>query len=58
MLFRSNLTIGGVSLGLEQVLTVDSDELALDYLVEQGAELAFQAGFRQKRTWLRCPKIR
>jgi hypothetical protein len=42
-----NLTVGGVSLGLENVLTMDSDEQALDYLVDNGAEAAFQAGFRQ-----------
>lgn len=51
-----NLTIGGVSLGLEQVLTVDSDELALDYLVEQGAELAFRAGFRQLKDLAAMPE--
>ncbi|WP_342120615.1 hypothetical protein [Pseudoduganella sp. OTU4001] len=51
-----NLTVGGVSLGLEQVLTVDSDELALDYLVEQGAELAFQAGFVQLKELAAMPE--
>jgi hypothetical protein len=42
-----NLTVGGVSLGLEQLLAVDSDAAALDFLVDNGAEAAFQAGFRQ-----------
>ena len=51
-----NLTVGGVSLGLEQLLTVDSDELALDFLVEQGAELAFQAGFRQVKDLAEMPE--
>jgi hypothetical protein len=51
-----NLTVGGVSLGLEQLLTVDSDELALDFLVEQGAELAFQAGFRQLKDLAAMPE--
>lgn len=40
------LAVGGVSLGLEQVLGVDSDQAALDFLVDNGAEAAFQAGFR------------
>ena len=51
-----NLTVGGVSLGLEQVLTLDSDALALDYLVEQGAELAFQAGFRMLKDLAAMPE--
>ena len=36
--------MGGVSLGLEQLLAVDSDAAALDFLVDNGAEAAFQAG--------------
>lgn len=51
-----NLTVGGVSLGLEQLLTVDSDELALDFLAEQGAELAFQAGFVQLKDLAAMPE--
>ena len=42
-----NLTVGGVSLGLEQLLVGDSDQAALDFLIENGPEAAFQAGFRQ-----------
>ncbi|MDB5959602.1 MAG: hypothetical protein JWP59_896 [Massilia sp.] len=40
------LAIGGVSLGLEHALEHDGDEAALDFLIEHGAEHAFQAGFR------------
>ncbi|HEV7816803.1 MAG TPA: hypothetical protein VGP06_17095 [Janthinobacterium sp.] len=40
------LTVGGVSLGLEYVLMHEGDQAALDFLVEHGAEHAFQAGFR------------
>lgn len=40
------LTVGGVSLGLEQAVTHDGDQAALDFLVEHGAEHAFQVGFR------------
>ena len=40
------LSVGGVSLGLEHLLTHDGDEAALDFLIEHGAEHAFQAGFR------------
>lgn len=51
-----NLTVGGVSLGLEQVLAVDSDEAALDFLVDNGAEAAFQAGFRQLKDLAAMPE--
>lgn len=51
-----NLTVGGVSLGLENVLTMDSDEQALDYLVDNGAEAAFQVGFRQLRDLAALPE--
>jgi hypothetical protein len=51
-----NLTVGGVSLGLEQLLAVDSDEAALDFLVENGAEAAFQAGFRQLKDLSAMPE--
>jgi len=49
------LTIGGVSLGLEHMVrdegpaiadTDDGDALALEILVEDGAEIVFQQGFR------------
>ncbi|MFP5391880.1 MAG: hypothetical protein ACLGI6_10085 [Gammaproteobacteria bacterium] len=43
------LTVGGVSLGLDHLLAeegTDSDEDALDLLIDEGAEHAFQAGFR------------
>ena len=40
------LTVGGVSLGLEQAVTHEGDQAALDFLVEHGAEHAFQVGFR------------
>jgi hypothetical protein len=50
------LTIGGVSLGLEQILMGDSDEAALDFLIENGAEAAFQAGFRLVRDLSQLPE--
>ncbi|MYN47213.1 hypothetical protein GTP23_19400 [Pseudoduganella sp. FT93W] len=40
------LTVGGVSLGLEHVLGDDTDLAGLEYLIEHGAEHAFQQGFR------------
>ncbi len=40
------LTVGGVSLGLDLSVNHDGDEAALDFLIEHGAEHAFQAGFR------------
>ncbi|KAB8036370.1 DUF6178 family protein [Janthinobacterium aquaticum] len=40
------LTVGCVSLGLEHALHHDGDDAALDFLVEHGAEHAFQVGFR------------
>lgn len=40
------LTVGGVSLGLEHLVDSDDDLDALDILVEEGAELVFQQGFR------------
>jgi hypothetical protein len=51
-----NLTVGGVSLGLEQVLAVDSDQAALDFLIEEGPEAAFQAGFRQLKELSAMPE--
>ncbi|MYM39998.1 hypothetical protein [Duganella qianjiadongensis] len=40
------LTVGGVSLGLDHVLGDASDLAGLEYLIEHGAEHAFQQGFR------------
>jgi hypothetical protein len=51
-----NLTVGGVSLGLELLLTVDSDSAALDFLVDHGAEAAFQAGFRNVKDLSAMPE--
>jgi hypothetical protein len=40
------LTVGGVSLGLDHALLHEGDLAALDFLIEHGAEHAFQIGFR------------
>ena len=40
------LTVGGVSLGLDHVIPNETDLGALDFLIEHGAEHAFQIGFR------------
>ncbi len=40
------LTVGGVSLGLDYALMHEGDLAALDFLIEHGAEHAFQIGFR------------
>ncbi|MET3130879.1 hypothetical protein AAKU55_001137 [Oxalobacteraceae bacterium GrIS 1.11] len=50
------LTVGGVSLGLEHALTHEGDQAALDFLVEHGAEHAFQAGFRLVRDLSQLPE--
>jgi hypothetical protein len=50
------LTVGGVSLGLEHALQHESDEAALDFLIEHGAEHAFQAGFRLIRDLSQLPE--
>ncbi|HEU4843789.1 MAG TPA: hypothetical protein VFT05_05965 [Burkholderiaceae bacterium] len=50
------LTVGGVSLGLDSVLLDQSDQAALDFLVEHGAEHAFQAGFRLIRELAALPE--
>jgi hypothetical protein len=50
------LTVGGVSLGLEHLLTHDGDDAALDFLIEHGAEHAFQAGFRLVRELAQLPE--
>ncbi len=50
------LTVGGVSLGLEHALMHEGDEAALDFLVEHGAEHAFQVGFRLVRELSQLPE--
>jgi hypothetical protein len=50
------LTVGGVSLGLEQEVMHEGDQAALDFLVEYGAEHAFQAGFRLVRELSALPE--
>jgi hypothetical protein len=50
------LTIGCVSLGLDHVLMGDADEAALDFLIENGAEQAFQQGFRLVRDLSQLPE--
>lgn len=50
------LTVGGVSLGLEQELEHEGDQAALDFLIEHGAEHAFQAGFRMIRDLSQLPE--
>ncbi|TFW13478.1 hypothetical protein E4L96_19655 [Massilia arenosa] len=40
------LTVGGVSLGLEHLFGTADDEAVLDFLIEEGAEAAFQQGFK------------
>jgi hypothetical protein len=50
------LTVGGVSLGLEHLLMHDGDEASLDFLIEHGAEHAFQAGFRLVRDLALLPE--
>ena len=50
------LTVGGVSLGLWHALEHEGDEAALDFLIEHGAEHAFQAGFRLIRELSQLPE--
>jgi hypothetical protein len=50
------LTVGGVSLGLELSLTHDGADAALDFLIEHGAEHAFQAGFRAIKDLSQMPE--
>jgi hypothetical protein len=50
------LTVGGVSLGLDHALEHEGDEAALDFLIEHGAEHAFQAGFRMIRDLSQLPE--
>jgi len=50
------LTIGGVSLGLEHLVDSDDDLDALDILIEEGAELVFQQGFRMVKELSALPE--
>ena len=50
------LSVGGVSLGLERELEHEGDEAALDFLIDHGAEHAFQAGFRMIRDLSALPE--
>jgi len=50
------LTVGGVSLGLERELEHEGDDAALDFLIDHGAEHAFQAGFRMIRDLSALPE--
>ncbi|MDQ1834223.1 hypothetical protein [Massilia scottii] len=50
------LTVGCVSLGLEHELMHEGDEAALDFLIEHGAEHAFQAGYRMVRDLAALPE--
>jgi hypothetical protein len=50
------LTVGGVSLGLEQSVMDQSDQAGLDFLVEHGAEAAFQVGFRMIKELAALPE--
>lgn len=50
------LTVGCVSLGIEHELAHEGDEAALDFLIEHGAEHAFQAGFRLVRELSQLPE--
>lgn len=50
------LTVGCVSLGLDHELAHESDDDALDFLISEGAEHAFQAGFRLVRDLAALPE--
>lgn len=53
------LTVGGVSLGLESIMEEEGeekDEVALDILIEDGAEYVFQSGFRLIRELAALPE--
>ncbi len=50
------LTVGCVSLGLDHELAHEGDEAALAFLIEHGAEHAFQAGFRLVRELSALPE--
>ena len=50
------LTVGCVSLGLEHELGEEDDDATLDFLIDEGAEHAFQAGFRMVRDLAALPE--
>ena len=50
------LTVGCVSLGLDHELAHESDDDALDFLISEGAEHAFQTGFRLVRDLSALPE--
>jgi hypothetical protein len=50
------LAVGGVSLGLEVETETEGDEGALDFLIDEGAEQAFQTGFRLIRELAALPE--
>ena len=50
------LTVGCVSLGLDEMLEMEDDEAALDILIEEGAEQVFQTGFRLIRDLSAMPE--
>jgi hypothetical protein len=50
------LAVGGVSLGLEYETEGEGDEAALDFLIGEGAEAAFQSGFRLIRELAALPE--
>jgi hypothetical protein len=50
------LTVGCVSLGIEHDIGEEDEDTALEYLVEEGAEHAFQTGFRMIRDLAALPE--
>src|SRR5450830_1066257 len=50
------LTVGCVSLGLDHELPDNDDEAALGLLIEEGAEYAFQVGFRMVKELSALPE--
>jgi hypothetical protein len=50
------LTVGGVSLGLDHALQDADDLAALDMLIDEGAEHAFQIGFRMIKDLAALPE--
>ncbi|NHZ91215.1 hypothetical protein F2P45_19665 [Massilia sp. CCM 8733] len=50
------LTVGCVSLGLEHELGEEDDDATLDFLIDEGAEHAFQTGFRMVRDLAALPE--
>ncbi|RJG22870.1 hypothetical protein [Massilia cavernae] len=50
------LTVGCVSLGIEHEVEAEDEEAALDYLVDEGAEHAFQSGFRMIKELAALPE--